>query len=101
MGVRHDLETQRMGGGGDALHLGVREMRAEPAALLRQHTAGRGDLDDVGARARRLADLFGAFDGAGAGIALIEHRVDILAKARRVAVRSEEYTSEIQSLMRI
>src|SRR3546814_4149721 len=65
-----------MGGVGDALEFGAGEMAFEPARLLRQYAAGRGDLDDVGAGARRLADLFGAFE------------------------RSEEHTSELQSLMR-
>src|SRR3546814_17694368 len=61
-----------------------------PARLLRQYAAGRGDLDDVGAGARRLADLFGAFERAGAGVARVEDVVDILAEAGDVPVAADD-----------
>ena len=51
MGVGGDLEAERMGGGDDRPHLLVGEMRLEAAPLLRQHAAGGGELDDVGAGA--------------------------------------------------
>src|SRR3546814_15503217 len=37
VGVRHDLEAERMGGVGDALEFGAGEMAFEPARLLRQY----------------------------------------------------------------
>src|SRR3546814_18861958 len=79
-----------MGGVGDALQFGAGEMAFEPACLLRQYAAGRGDLDDVGAGARRLAHFLGAFERTGAGIARIEDAVDILAAAGDVAVASSD-----------
>jgi len=90
MRMRHDLEAQRMGGIGDADEFSIREMRTEAAALLRQDATGRGDLDDIGAGARCLAHLFGAFHGARAGIALIEYGVDIFAEARDVAMAADD-----------
>src|SRR3546814_20428786 len=72
VGVRHDLAAERMGGVGDALEFGAGEMAFEPARLLRQCAAGRGDLADVGAGARRLAGLFGDFARAGPGAARVE-----------------------------
>src|SRR3546814_10985328 len=79
-----------MGGVGDALEFGAGEMAFEPARLLRQYAAGRGDLDDVGAGARRLADLFGAFERAGAGVARVDAVVDILAEAGDVPVAAAD-----------
>src|SRR3546814_3866872 len=84
------LEAERMGGIGDALVFGAGEMAFEPARLLRQYAAGRGDLDDAGAGARRLADLFGAFERAGAGVARVEDVVDILAEAGDVPVAADD-----------
>ena len=47
----------------------VREMAVEAARLQRQHAAGDGDLDDVGAVVRQLAHGTRAIIGAAAGVA--------------------------------
>src|SRR3546814_18514537 len=90
VGVRHDLEAERMGGVGDALEFGAGEMAFEPARLLRQSAAGRGDLYDVGAGARRLADLFGAFDRSGAGVPRAETVLHLPAQAGSVPVAADD-----------
>ena len=90
MGVGHDLEAQRMGGVGDRLHFRIGKMCFQPATLLRENPAGCGNLDDVRARARCLAHLFGAFDHAGAAIAAGEQFVDRFGKTGGVAMTADD-----------
>ena len=90
MGVGGDLEAERMGGVDDRLHLGVGEMLAEAARLLREDAAGGGDLDEVGAGARGLADPRRALLGAGAGIAGAERLDHLGAEAGDVAMAADD-----------
>ena len=68
MGVGGDPEPERMGGGDDRAHLLVGEMRLESARLLREHAAGGGELDHLGAGPGELAHPLGALHRAGAGV---------------------------------
>jgi hypothetical protein len=82
-----------MGGGDDRPHFLVGEMGLEPSPLLRKHAAGSGELDQVGASARRLAHALGALDGTGAGIAG-RKRVDHLGpEAADVAMAADDRQS--------
>ena len=78
-----------MGGVGDRLHLFTGELRVQPAALLRQHAPGGGNLDDVGSGAARLADLGGAFDRSGAAVAAAQQLVEILGKTGDIAMPAD------------
>ena len=90
MRMGHDFEAERMGGVGDRLHLLAGKLRVQPAPLLRQHATGGGNLDDVGARTRRLADPGGALDRTGAAVAAGQQIVDVLGKARHIAMTTDD-----------
>ena len=87
--VRRDLEAEQVGGIDDRLHLRIAEMRFQPAALLRQHAAGRGNLDKVGAVLAGLPHLLRAFDCAGAGKTAGDHVVDFGQEAAGIAVPAD------------
>ena len=89
VGVGGDLEAERMGGVDDRFHLGVGEMLAEAAGLLRKDSAGGGDLDDVGAGAGEFADPGGALLRTGAGIVDGERPDHLRAEAGDVAMAAD------------
>ena len=74
----------------DRGHLVIGEMRAQTAALLAQHAAGRGNLDDVGAVAAGLAHFGGALDRAGAGEAAGQQIVDLRQEAGHIAMPADD-----------
>src|SRR3546814_5943467 len=84
---------------------GARPPEAEPrgvAQILRLGGAGRGDVDDPGARQCDLQSdpgeaLFGPLGRAKLGL----RAGGVAERMRFVEQRSEEHTSELQSLMRI
>src|SRR3546814_4971423 len=70
--------------------------------LLDYHGVGTGRKQGAGEDAHRLAGCHGAI-GCGAGGAFADDgpRTGQIVEADRIAVRLEEHTSELQSLMRI
>ena len=90
MGVGHDFQAERMGGRGDRLHFFIGKLCFQSATLLGKHAAGRGDLDDIGTGPAGLAYFFRALDGAGAGIAAGQQRVDVFGEARHVAMAADD-----------
>jgi hypothetical protein len=91
--VRRDLEAQGMGRIDDRLHLGIGEMLAEPARLLRQHAAGGSDLDEVGTGPRSFPHPRRALLGPGAGIAAGQCFEHFRAEAADVAVAADDRDS--------
>ena len=61
-------------------------MRFQPAALLAEHAAGGGDLDDVSAILAGAADFLRAFHRAGAGVTAGQYRIHFGLEARHIAV---------------
>ena len=79
-----------MRGIGDRFHFRVAKMRFEAAALLRQYTAGRSDLDDIAAGTRGLANLFRTLDRPGAAVTAGQQIIDVLGKASCVAMATDD-----------
>ena len=58
--------------------------------MLRQHAAGCGDFDDIGPHARCFADLLGAFDSTGAGIATVKRPENFRPKAADIGMAADD-----------
>ena len=79
-----------MGGVGNRRHLRIGEMRAQPAPLLAEHPAGRGDLDHIGTALRCAADLLRTLDRPGAGERIGKQVEDFGAEAGDVAMAADD-----------
>src|SRR5688500_8276650 len=90
VGMGGDLQPEPVRGAGDVADFCRVEMALEPALLLAEDPAGRGDLDQVGSALGPFADALGALVGAGAGAARIERGVDLRPEAADVAVPADD-----------